>query len=660
MTNNLKRPELLAPAGKTDVLTGVINAGADAVYVSGKKFNMRRHRKDFHFSDDDLRNCSEFIHERGKKLYVVVNSLIGDNEIPELADFLHYLKSIHIDAIIVQDMAVAVLCTEEGIDIPLHASTMMNINNTQSALMLKSAGFTRAVTSRDISIDQVRRIREESGIEMEYFIHGDMCSVQSGQCLSSGLLFGKSANRGQCLKMCRWSFDLVSEKTGDIIKKDAYLLAAKDMCIIQHIPDFIEAGIDSFKIEGRMKPIDVLVPIVTAYRRQIDAYLSNPLEYTRNYDVSRSIHDNRMRNMSTGFSFGAPDSSFIDISGEREPLFLSYSGSLSPINDFSFDPFQYEADASNKKLPGLTCIAGSFESARQAILNGANTIVLSWEGDVQIDSHWTEQELHDIHTLCKAHNKQLVMRTPRITTSRELNELQFIVDRFDWIDTYAITSIASIPLLRSCNKTIWTDASCNVINGKSAKYYMEQGVSRIMPSLEASFDTIRNLIADNPHIPFDLLIHGTLTGMVLEHCLIAMNLSQSSKQEFCKMPCKYDHYSMRDRAGNLRSIRTDRYCRNHIIMEKELTVLPALKSFLSLGAHSLRIDATDFPPEKTARIIRLFKEAIHNKGINLEENIKTLTDCRDASSFTYGAYIRGIMDDNSRSLYSLKKEEAHV
>ncbi len=660
MTNKLNRPELLAPAGKKEVLTAVIEAGADAVYVSGKKFNMRRHRKDFHFSDDDLRSCAEFVRDQSKKIYVVVNSLIGDDEIPELTDFLHYLESIHIDGIIVQDFAVAMICREHSITIPLHASTMMNINNTQSALVLKDIGFTRAVTSRDIPVDQVRRMREESGIEMEYFVHGDMCSVQSGQCLSSGLLFGKSSNRGQCLKMCRWAYDLISGTTGDTIKKNAYLLAAKDMCIIQHIPDFIEAGIDSFKIEGRMKPADVLVPIVTAYRQQIDTYLANPLEYTRGYDVSRSIYDSRMRNMSTGFSFSAPDNSFIDISGEREPLFLSYSGSLSAITDFSNDPFQDKSHTTSINQPELTCIAGSYESARQAICNGVDIIILSWEGDLQIDSHWSEKEVSDLHNLCSDNNVKLIMRTPRIITAREFDELRFVVDRFDYIDTYAITSIAPLTLLRKFKKNIWADASCNIINTEAVKYYTEQGVSRIMPSSEASFETVKNLIASNAPVKFDLIAHGTLTGMVLEHCIIAMNLSQSSKQEFCKMPCKYDHYNMRDRAGNTRAIKTDRYCRNHIIMEKELTVLPAIKSFLVLGAQSLRIDATTYSPEKTAKIIRLFQEVIQTQGADLSKNIETLKEMYDSSSLTYGAYIKGILDDTSRSLYSLKKEEAHV
>lgn len=660
MADTFKRPELLAPAGKKDVLIAVVNAGADAVYVSGKKFNMRRHRQDFHFSDDDLRECSGFIHEHGKKLYVVVNSLIGDTEIPELTDFLQYLQSINIDGIIVQDTAVAMTCREHGISIPLHASTMMNINNTSSALMLKELGFTRAVTSRDITVDQVRRIGEESGMEMEYFIHGDMCSVQSGQCLSSGFLFGKSSNRGQCLKMCRWSYDLISETTGDTIKENAYLLASKDMCIIQHLPDFIEAGIDSFKIEGRMKPSDVLVPIVTAYRQQIDAYLSNPLEYTRSFDVSRAIHDSRMRNMSTGFSFGAPDSGFIDITGEREPLFLSYSGSLTAINDFSVDPFAVGNDIVGTKEPELTCIVGSGESARVALLNGADTIILSWEADVRVDSIWTENEVYEIDALCKKNNARLVMRTPRIITSRELRELQVVLERFDCIDTYAITSLAPLPLLHTYKKNIWADTSCNIINSKAVRYYEGQGVSRIMPSLEASFGTIQHLIANNPAINVDVLVHGTLTGMVLEHCLIAMNLSHSSKQEFCKMPCKFDQYSMRDRVGNMRAIKTDRYCRNHIIMEKELTVLPALRSFLYLGAQSFRIDAALFEPEKTAYIVRLFKKAIQAQGADLESHIKTLLNDYDSSSLTYGAYLRGIMDDNRTSLYTLKKEEAHV
>ena len=654
------KPELLAPAGKKDVFYAVIEAGADAVYLSGKKFNMRRHRKDFHFTDEQLAECCNYAHEKGKRIYVVINSLLGDGEMNDLYEFLAYLEMIKVDALIIQDLAVAQVCREKAVAIELHSSTMMNVNSIESALFLKKHGFTRVVTSRDITIDEVRRIKEGAGIEVEYFVHGDMCSVQSGQCHASGLMFGKSANRGQCLKMCRWSYDLVSQGTGDVIKHDAYLLAAKDMTIIQHIPQFIQAGIDSFKIEGRMKSADVLVPIVQAYRAEIDAYLNNPIGHTRSFYATKKIFDNRIRNVSTGFSFGAPDNDFIDTAGDREPLFLSYSGGVKEIDDYSADAFGNGGNEYGIPLPELTCIAGTFDSACAAVKNGADNVILSWEGDLRISSGWQKDQVFALIKLCRDEGKKLLLSTPKILTERELCELYQTVDMYDEITTYAITAFSPIEFLKNRGKKLWAGLSCNILNSKSARFYYDAGIERIMPSQEASFETVHGLIHDNPNVSFDVLVHGTLTSMIIEHCLVAMNILNISKREFCKMPCHYDEYFLIDRAGNKRIIKTDRYCRNHIILEKELTVLPSLRSFMSLGAKSFRIDARTYSPEKTAFLVALFKSALEDGVQMLGKKCDALRAFYDGQNLTYGAYLKGIVTDGSKSLFELKKEEAHA
>ena len=163
--NYIKRPELLAPAGREEVFYAVIEAGADAVYLAGKQFNMRRHRKDFNFDEAALRRVVKFAHERDRKVYVTVNILIGENELPALVEYLKFLESIEVDSIIVQDYGVINICHEHNINIPLHSSTMMNVNSAESAILLKKHGFTRVVTSRDITVDEVRRISETAGMD---------------------------------------------------------------------------------------------------------------------------------------------------------------------------------------------------------------------------------------------------------------------------------------------------------------------------------------------------------------------------------------------------------------------------------------------------------------------------------------------------------------
>lgn len=209
--------ELLAPAGKWGALEAVIEAGADAVYLAGKHFNMRMHRSDFNFTNEQLARAVEYAHQRGVKIYVTVNNLLGDNETGKLRKYLIYLQEINVDAIIIQDLGAICLVKELELDIPMHASTMMNVHSTGMAVELKRLGVSRIITSRDITLSQVKEIGEKSGVEMEYFVHGDMCVSQSGQCYSSGILFGKSANRGECMKPCRWNYYIVESKSGQTI-----------------------------------------------------------------------------------------------------------------------------------------------------------------------------------------------------------------------------------------------------------------------------------------------------------------------------------------------------------------------------------------------------------------------------------------------------------
>lgn len=211
-----KSVELLAPAGSWEALEAACENGADAVYLGGKRFNMRMHRKEANFDDDALRRAVAFAHAHGAKLYVTVNNLLSDAELPELRDYLGFLQEIGPDALIVQDLAVLQLARETGFRVPLHASVMMNVHNEHAVRKLQSYGVSRVVLSREMTLAQLALLKERTGVEMEYFMHGDMCIAESGQCYHSGVLFGQSSNRGRCLKPCRWPYALVDEATGEI------------------------------------------------------------------------------------------------------------------------------------------------------------------------------------------------------------------------------------------------------------------------------------------------------------------------------------------------------------------------------------------------------------------------------------------------------------
>ncbi len=220
---------------------------------------------------------------------------------------------------------------------------MMNIHNAESVLTLKELGVRRIVTSRDISLAQVKEIHEKTGIEVEYFVHGDLCVCQSGQCYTSGVLFGKSANRGECMKPCRWNYTLVESASGQPIGDlpSGHLLAMKDLCLLRHIPDLIQAGVCSFKIEGRMRHADFLREVVGIYRKSIDAYFENPATYYLNATEYEQLYNHRVREFTTSMAFTPSSANLVDISGSREPLFLGRAAKETTLTreDIYNNPF---------------------------------------------------------------------------------------------------------------------------------------------------------------------------------------------------------------------------------------------------------------------------------------------------------------------------------
>ena len=263
MTLTKKSVELLAPAGNFDALKAAVDAGADAVYLGGKAFNMRVHRTDFNFSNDELKAAVDFAHARDVKIYVTLNNLISTEELAPLEKFLAFLDEIQPDAILVQDLAVINLVRKLGVKIPMHASVMMNTHNFRTIELLKTFGITRVVVGRELTLTEVSLLKARTGIEVEYFMHGDMCFAESGQCIHSGVVFGQSGNRGRCMKPCRWPYKFIDEDTGEVLDDFSCKLALNDMCMFRNIPDLIQAGVTSFKIEGRMRPPEFVRRLVS-------------------------------------------------------------------------------------------------------------------------------------------------------------------------------------------------------------------------------------------------------------------------------------------------------------------------------------------------------------------------------------------------------------
>ena len=265
-----KKVELLAPAGNAEAFYGAVHAGADAIYLGGNRFGARAYAENF--SEEELVACIRYAHLFGRKVYLTVNTLVKESEFSELYEYLLPYYRAGLDGVIIQDMGVFALIREAFPEMELHGSTQMTITGEYGAMFLKEQGACRVVPARELSLEEIRRIREVTGMEIECFIHGAMCYCYSGQCLFSSILGGRSGNRGRCAQPCRLPYTVGGNH------RECYPLSLKDMCTIENIPELIDAGIDSFKIEGRMKKPEYAAGVTAVYRKYMDAYYEHPRE----------------------------------------------------------------------------------------------------------------------------------------------------------------------------------------------------------------------------------------------------------------------------------------------------------------------------------------------------------------------------------------------
>lgn len=267
--------ELLAPAGSLDHVLSAIDAGADAVYLGGKLFNARKFAHNL--SDEELAQAVRIAHVFGVKIYVTVNILAADKEIKALSGYLQYLDSIGVDGIIVQDLAVAALARKAAPNLPLHGSTQMTVADLDGVRFLEQLGFTQAVLAREVSLEEIREICRHTSMAIEVFIHGASCMSYSGQCLMSSFIGGRSGNRGACAQPCRLPYNLLKDGR-PLLNDEAYILSLKDLNSLGYIDDLIDAGVASFKIEGRMKGLGYVRSVVQAYRRVMDSHCRSAQE----------------------------------------------------------------------------------------------------------------------------------------------------------------------------------------------------------------------------------------------------------------------------------------------------------------------------------------------------------------------------------------------
>lgn len=308
-----QRPELLSPAGDMERLRAALAFGADAVYLAGREFGMRASQANF--SPEALREAVALCHARRVRVYLTVNTLPRNREMERLPDFLRAAQDAGADALIAADLGVLALIKRHTPQMEVHISTQAGVVNYETARAFYDLGAKRVVLARELSLKEIAeiRVRTPGDLQLEAFVHGAMCMSVSGRCLLSNYLTGRDANRGECAQPCRWNYRLVEEKRpGQYFpigenEDGSYILNAKDLCMLEHIGELAEAGVDSFKIEGRAKSSYYVSVVTNAYRIAIDGWRKDPSGWTAPPWLSEEVRRVSHRQYSTGFYFGTPD-----------------------------------------------------------------------------------------------------------------------------------------------------------------------------------------------------------------------------------------------------------------------------------------------------------------------------------------------------------------
>ena len=305
-----KKPELLAPAGTMEKLKMALLYGADAAYLGGKAFGLRAFGGNF--GEEELKEAVDFAHSLHKRIYVTVNIFPHNRDIAALPKYLTYLDKIGVDALLISDLGLFMMCREWIPNMELHISTQANNTNWRTVQAWQALGASRVVLARELSFSEIKEIRKRVSVALEMFVHGAMCISYSGRCLLSSYLTGRDANHGACAQICRWKFHLLEDKTpGEYfpIAEDArgtYILNSRDLCLLSHIPELCSLGIDSLKIEGRMKSVHYVASVVKVYREAIDACFDHPEDFQVKETWREELEKVSHRPYTTAFWDGKP------------------------------------------------------------------------------------------------------------------------------------------------------------------------------------------------------------------------------------------------------------------------------------------------------------------------------------------------------------------
>lgn len=571
------KPELLAPVGSYGTLDTVVDAGADSVYLGGKDLNMRVRRPGYNFTREEIREGVSYLHSKGMKVYVTLNSLISQEDIFQAISFLEFLEEERIDGVIIQDLGIVHLAKRYAPSLPLHASTQMNIHNSLGVKMLEQWGVKRVVLARELSLEEIKGIREQSSLELEFFVFGSRCSGYSGQCYLSSSLGGGGGNQGKCSKPCRLLYKLQEDWD--------YYLSPKDISLLGFLPALAQAGISSFKIEGRMENKEILKEVIATFRY----YLDHPEEGF--FQQERKLERLLNRSFSPGFLLEKPEKEYFQLKNEeKNNLHLAFakpSPQRIEINSW------LNTNISVPRPPQLALwidsTTPSWVAEKGDILYLGGEELYTWEDERKISESY-----EPIAQLAKTGGKKLYLALPSIGKDKELAILKKILASIDWsyLAGFLIGSLGALALV-SNKAPIALDYKLNIFNPEGLKIFSQEKIVSLCLHSEAkiSLDYWQN-------VSREIIIWGDAPGMVLESSL-AKDYS-----------CPKESFLLQADNGTLLRVKTDLAGRTYVAPLKRWNLIREIPLLKERGIEILRLDVRGIKDKNLKKIMEKVKGMI--------------------------------------------------
>lgn len=608
--------ELLAPVGTFADFQMVIKSAADAVYLGGKKFNMRMHNPAHNLTNEEIAAAVQIAHGLGKKVYVTFNNMMTAAELSDAKEYLIFLETAEVDALIIQDFGAVALIKSLGLKLELHLSVMANVHNEEMLASAKELGVTRCVISREASLADVHRfVRDYPELEYEYFIHGDMCIAHGAQCYASGVFFGKSGNRGLCMKPCRWAYQGKEEPV--------YPMAVKDMSLYQHIPELIFSGVNSYKIEGRMRSSEYLIDVINLYGTAIDRYLADPTAYETDPAGVHYLEENRVRDLSTAYALKKPGQQNIAFDGKREPRIFS-----RPQEEPQIRQKRIETILTNWALPQRAATAeirvtvDHKKAALAALSAGIDALYLSGE----VLRPYKPFTRNDIKEICAtAESVPVFYILPRMTDDKQLAEQDELIAVLAELGATGIVcgNLGQFHRYRRCGLRLRGDYGLNIYNPASAAFYSEQGAESVTISIELPAKELARVLPQMT-VPAEVIVQGLPTLMYMEHSFYHAQKQLTGDDWLAEGTRHQGNLDMVDEKGLIRKIREDQNGRNHLLPTKEFSYAPLVPEICQLGAAALRIEAKEYTAEQLTGVIAIYR-ALLGKTSALTERMAAVS-----------------------------------